>query len=141
MAKKNGSFDERDLSAAVRKIIERCGGDAEKIAKMTAAMQVAEHELTLLEKQHREKLDETRQVRKKVDAARENWRKITQFGPDPQEEFPFVEDESDEGGPSLAGLDPDSATAAASYNKKKAKAVEATKKRGAKKKAGRRSNA
>lgn len=134
MAKKNGSFDERDLSAAVRKIIERCGGDAEKIAKMTAAMQVAEHELTLLEKKHREKLDETRQARKKVDAARENWRKITQFGPDPQEELPFVEDAGDDAGPKLADLDPDSAAAVASYNAKKGKAAGGGK-RGAKKKA------
>jgi Holliday junction resolvase RusA-like endonuclease len=70
-----------------------------------------------------------RDMKKKVDGAREELRRVNKLGPDPQTDLPFVT----EGEAGLEGLSEGDAVAVASYNKKKAKAVAATKKAAKKK--------
>lgn len=130
MAKTKG--DRSEVHEMVTKALNDLEDDPEKLRAVLKTIRETEERLTEAETEYDEARKACRDTKKKMDGIREELRRVTKYGPDPQKDLPFVA----EGGDQAAGdLDPGSAAAVESYNKKKAKAVDATKKRGAKKKA------
>ncbi len=112
----------------VTKALSDLSDDPEKLKKVLLSIRETEERLTEAEESYDEARKACRDTKKKMDGIREELRRVTKFGPDPQQDLPFVA----EGDASMEGLDPDSAAAAASYNAKKAKAVKAHRDRKAK---------
>lgn len=104
--------------------------DLEKHRRFRAVVREIEERLTGFEEKYDDARKSCRDMKKKVDGAREELRRVNKLGPDPQTDLPFVT----EGEAGLEGLSDGDAVAVASYNKKKAKAVAATKKAAKKKK-------
>lgn len=127
MAKDKNRTEAHDIMA---RAIDDLAHDPAKLKEVLLLIRETEGRLTELELQQEEARGKLRELNTKVKGCREELRRVTKYGPDPQKGLPFAE-----GDEQPADLDPDSAAAVASYNKKKAKSADGTKKRTAKKKA------
>jgi outer membrane protein TolC len=114
----------------VTKALSDLEDDPEKLRKVLKTIRETEERLTDAETDYDKARKACRDTKKKMDGIREELRRVTKYGPDPQTDLPFVEAGDEQPGE----LDPDDAAAVLSYNGKKAKAAEGAKKKAAKKK-------
>jgi DNA repair ATPase RecN len=121
--------DRTEVANMITKALNDHAEDPEKLKAILLTIRETEERLTDAETRYDEARIACRDCKKDVEGIRKELRRVTKYGPDPQQGLPFVAEEE----ANVEGLDEGDAAAVLSYNKKKAKAVAATKKAAKKK--------
>lgn len=91
MAKRAGLDDRRSVVQAINKAKDEMSDDPVRLKRRLKAILETEERLTEAENDHANLREKLRTARKKMDGIREELRRVTKIGPDPQTVMPFAE--------------------------------------------------